>query len=414
VEAVTAAPAVAKEVGDFSSRRPRHGVPFTLDGAREWTCRRHCGTISAITFVGQVMIRATIRIAALVVSSAVLLLASFAADAQRVEGDRAGAKGMYAAEVPVNGQGEGERNTAYARALSQVLAKLSGDRNAAGRPGVGPELRRAREFVDGYDYRQDEGVSASGAPSFRTTLVVRFDADEVNDLAATLGLPLWPQPRPKPVLWLAIDDGSGPRLVGLNKSNAARPALDRAVQRGYALGLPAGNAAEQAVVGAIWRGDSAAVARASQRYSPPMQLIGKLYRNKSNGWVADWVFVDHGKVLSKWTSTENDARRAMSAGADGAADALVRRYAKPAKGVGPPGRYRLTFTGVSSSDDFIRLSAYLQKLPVVRGITPIQATPDSIEYELDLVSGPPGFQRAVSAGNVLDGVEGDTATYRLR
>ncbi len=360
------------------------------------------------------MIRATIRIASLVVALAVLSLSSVGARAQRVEGDRASAQGMYAAEVRVNGQGEAERNAGIARALAQVLAKVSGDRNAAGRPGVGQELRRAKDFIDGYDYRQDEGVSASGAPSFQTTLVVRFDPDEVNDLAATLGLPVWPQPRPKPVLWLAIDDGSGPRLVGLGKANAARATLDRALERGYALGLPAGNAAEQAVVGAIWRGDGAAVARASQRYSPPMQLIGKLYRNQGAGWIADWVFVDHGKVLSTWTSTENDARRALSAGADGAADALVRRYAKPAQGVGPPGRYRITFTSVGSGDDFIRLSAYLQKLSVVRGITPIQATPDSIEFELDLVSGPTGFKRAVSGDGVLDGMDGDLSTYRLR
>ena len=360
------------------------------------------------------MILATIRSAALLVSFAVLLLASAAATAQRVEGDRAGAQGMYAAEVPVNGQGAGERNAAISRALVQVLAKLTGDRSAASRPGVGQELRRATEFVDGYDYRQDEGVSASGAPSFRTTLVVRFEADEVDGLIAMLGLPVWPQPRPKPVLWLAIDDGSGPRLVGLGKANAARPTLDRAIQRGYSLGLPAGNAAEQAVVGAIWRGDSAAVARASQRYSPPMQLIGKLYRNKASGWSADWVFVDHGKVLSTWTSTDSDARRAMAAGADGAADSLMRRYAKPGKGTGPPGSYRVTITGVGSSEDFIRLSAYLQKLSVVRRITPVQATPDSIQLELELVSGLAGFQRAISEGGVLDGDDVDLSTYRLR
>lgn len=365
------------------------------------------------------MIRA-IRLATLVVSFAVLQLTGFAAQAQRVEGDRAGAQGMYAAEVPVNGQGEAERHAAMSRALAQVLAKVSGDRGAAGRPGVGQQMRRAEELVDSYDYRQDESVSASGAPSFRTTLVVRFDADKVNEFAATSGLAVWPQPRPKPVLWLAIDDGSGPRLVGLGQSNAARPVLDRAVQRGYALGLPAGNAAERAVAGAIWRGDSAAVARASQRYNPPMQLIGKLYRDTGAGWIADWVFVDNGKVLSTWTSSENDARRAMAAGADGAADALVRRYAKPAEGVGPPGRYRLTFTGVRSGDDFIRLSAYLQKLSVVRSITPIQATADSIEYELELVSGAAGFRRAVSSDGVLDSVDapdgvGDQpASYRLR
>ncbi|MGH8077615.1 MAG: DUF2066 domain-containing protein [Lysobacter sp.] len=353
-----------------------------------------------------------IRVATLVVSFAALLLASFGAASQRVEGDRAGAQGMYAAEVPVNGQGEAERSRAFTRALVQVLSKLSGDRNAAGRPGVSQELRRAKDFVEGYDYRQDEGISASGAPSFSTTLVVRFDSEKVDEMISMLGLPLWPQPRPKPVLWLAIDDGSGPRLVGLSKSNAARPVMDRAVQRGYKLGLPAGNAAEQAVVGAIWRGDSAAVARASQRYSPPMQLIGKLYR-KNNAWNADWTFVDHGKVLSTWTSTDNDARRAMSAGADGAADALMRRYAKPGKGIGPPGRYRVTFTGVTSSDDFIRLSAYLQKLSVVRRITPIQATPDSIQFELELLSGLAGLKRAVSDDGVVDGAE-DDSVYRLR
>ena len=52
--------------------------------------------------------------------------------AQRVEGDRvAGARGLYEAEVNVNSQGEAERNTGFARALSQVLGKLTGDRSAA-------------------------------------------------------------------------------------------------------------------------------------------------------------------------------------------------------------------------------------------------------------------------------------------
>ena len=124
-------------------------------------------------------------------------------------------------------------------------------------------------------------------------------------------------PRPTPVRWRGIDDGKGPRLVGLSQANAARSALNRAKERGYALGLPAGNAAEQAAVGAIWRGDSASVARASLRYSPPMQLIGKVYRSDA-GWKGDWTFVDNGKVLSTWSTTDTDARRVIATGADGA------------------------------------------------------------------------------------------------
>ncbi|NUO76434.1 MAG: DUF2066 domain-containing protein [Lysobacter sp.] len=347
---------------------------------------------------------------------ATLLLASSAAWAQRVEGDRAKAEGVYAAEVPVNGQGEAERNAGFARALAQVLGKLSGDRGAAARPGVGQELRRAKDYVAGYDYRQDEGVGPTGAPSYRTTLVVNFDQGQVDSLASVLGLPVWPTPRPKPVLWLAIDDGSGPRLVGLAQANAARSTLNRAVERGYRLGLPTGNAAEQAAVGAIWRGDSAAVARASARYSPPMQLIGKLYRSKA-GWKADWIFVDSGKVLSTWTSEEADARRAMAGGADGAADALMRRYAKRGTAAGPPGIYRVTFTGLTSSDDYIRLAGYLQRLAVVRKLTPIRATPGGVELELDLISGLQGLKRMSEGDDVIEaqeGLEGQPPVYRLR
>lgn len=350
------------------------------------------------------------------VVATVLAVASFAAAAQRVEGDRARAEGIYATEVQVNGQGETERNTAFARALAQVLGKLSGDRGAASRPGVGQELRQARTYVESYDYRQDEGLGPTGAPSFRTTLVVRFDEEAVNDLAATLGIPVWPQPRPKPVLWLAIDDGSGPRLVGLPQVNAARPALNRAVERGYKLGLPGGNAAEQAAVGAIWRGDSAAVARASARYSPPMQLIGKLYRDAELGWKVDWTFVDAGKVLASWSQTGADARQLMAGGADGAADALMKRYAKRAP-TGEPGLYRVAFEGVDSSDDFIRLAGYLQKLSVVRRITPTRATPQALEYELELVSGLPGLNRLLARDGVVDvieGMEGQPTVYRLR
>ncbi|MBW8809658.1 MAG: DUF2066 domain-containing protein [Lysobacter sp.] len=214
---------------------------------------------------------------------------------------------------------------------------------------------------------------------------------------------------------MAIDDGSGPRLVGLAQANAARAALNRAIERGYKLGLPTGSAAEQASVGAIWRGDAAAVARASVRYSPPMQLIGKIYRVKSGGWKGDWSFVDGGKVLGSWSNSDPDARKVMSGGADGAADALMKRYAKRSV-AGPPGTYRVVFSGVRSADDYIRLAGYLQGLAVIRKITPIRATPDTLEYDLELLSGLPGLKRMTDAGDTLvqlDGLEGQPPVFQL-
>ena len=359
----------------------------------------------------------------------VLLVFAGLAHAQRVEGDRAAASGAYEAEVTVRSHAEAERNGGFSRALAVVLGKVTGDRGAAQRPGVRDELGKAKDYVAGYDYRQDEGVSATGAPSFQTTLVVRFKRDDVDQLVQMLGLPSWPQPRPKPVLWLAINDGSGPRLVGLGQVNAAKAILDQAKSRGFALGLPGGNAAEQAAVGAIWRGDSAAIAGLSRKYSPPMQLIGKLQRG-AGGWVADWTFVDKGKVLSSWQTKHADARRAMAGGADGAADALFKRYAKAGSG-GPAGNYRVRILGVDSADDYMRLSGYLAGVSIVKRVRPVLALPGELQLDLELATGVSGFARLVDRGEVLstvstgsddtddDGKDGDApstprvATFRL-
>jgi hypothetical protein len=346
-----------------------------------------------------------------------MLFAAGNALAQRTEGDRARATGLFDAEVSVNSQNTAERSSAFARALVQVLNNLSGGQGVASQPGVAAELKRAEDYVESYDYRQDEGVSATtGAPTFGTTLVVHFDPAKVQEMAGDLGLPVWPEPRPKPVLWLAIDDGSGPRLVGLGQANAARSILNRARARGYQLGLPAGNAAEQAAAGAIWRGDTAAIARISSRYSPPTQLIGKLSR-KGAGWHADWTLVDKGRVLSRWSDEDSDARRAMAAGADGAADALVKRYARSGgPGVGNPGSYTVGFAGIDNADDYIRLSALLQKVAVVRAFQPLRAAPGTLDVQLDLSTGIAGFRRLAGDDLVLDEtvVEGAPPVFRLR
>jgi len=333
--------------------------------------------------------------------------------AQRVEGEHATAQGLYEAEVPVRSQSEGERQSGIARALVQVLDKLSGQ-DSTRHPGVSQELRRAGNYVEHFDYRQDEQADASGARTFATMLVVRFRQNDVDAIASALGLPLWLEPRPKPVLWLAIDDGrNGPRLVALRQNNAVRALLDRAIARGFRLGLPQGNADELALVDAIWADDIAAISQHSARYNPPMQLIGKLYRS-TDGWVADWVFVDDGEVLARASRRDADARLAMAGGADVAADALSSRYARvPAKA--QPSRQHIAFTGINGTDDYVRLSARLQQMPLVRALRPLRAEPGRLEVELELVGGLDGFrQRAGDNGLVPGETTNNMPTFHLR
>ncbi len=336
---------------------------------------------------------------------ACLLALAMPALAQRVEGDRAAAEGQYATEVPVRNQSEAERNNGFSRALLRVLTNLSGERNPIARPGVADEVRNARTYVTGFDFRQDEGLSTTGAPTFRTMLVVRFNPAMVNDLVSKTGMASWPEPRPKPVLWLAIDDGSGPRLVGLAQANAARPVLDRAKARGYRLGLPSGNASEQAMAGPIWRGDVAAVARASAAYDPPMQLVGKLYR-AGTAWRGDWVFVDKGKVLARSSTSNANARIAMSGGADIAADALIRKYARPGKPVPKQNNndvadFTIQLVGIGSGEDYLRAMAWLESQPQIKRVVPVDASAEGMHLRISVAGGGAGLATIAAAGGVV-------------
>ena len=101
------------------------------------------------------------------------------------------------------------------------------------------------------------------------------------------------------------------------------------------------------------------------------------------------------------------------AGADGAAEALMKRYGKQGSG-GPAGTYRLIFTGIASTDDYLRLSAALQGMSVVRKVTPIRASGDTLELDLELLSGISGFRRMLGDDSPFTGGEGEPPVYRMK
>ena len=82
--------------------------------------------------------------------------------------------------------------------------------------------------------------------------------------------------------------------------------------------------------------------------------------------------------------------------------------------MGPAGTYRVTFTGVSSAEAYMRLAGYLDRLSVVRRVTPVRAEPGSVEFDLELSTGLPGFKRMVARDDVLVADAGDAPVYRVR
>lgn len=321
---------------------------------------------------------------------------------------RADDTAMYEGSTLVNSQNTAERATALPNALAQVLVKISGQRNAAqlarSQLGIAPKIAQ--------DFRYSaESETINGAPIYRQKLTAHFQRDAVDALIASAGLPVWPSPRAPIVLWLMIDDGHGARMVGTAHVNAVKSLTDRAGERGIGVVLPAASPAET-LAAALSLTQPQAVVGPSAGYGSPVQLIGKLARSAA-GWSAQWVLLDGGAELNRWSESNPDARLAMANGADTAADALGKKYARVIAG-GPAGTFTIAIDGLHNGEDYVRAMGYLQGIGIVRKIVLLGASDARLRMQLDLSTGIEGFRNVLAAGQVLDlEIDGASPVFRL-
>jgi uncharacterized protein len=305
---------------------------------------------------------------------------------------------LYVGESTMDALGDNEKRAAIARALGQVMVKLTGNPGAMNSTVVRRSMAGANSLVASTSTRQDSGT-ASGMPVFKNVLVVTFEPNAIDALIAAAGLKYWTGARPKPLLWLAIDDGRGPRLVSSQQLDVVKPLASRGVERGLRFLLPAGNASEQAAVNSVWALDAAAMQPYTARYQNNTQVIGKVYRSVS-GWSAQWVMTQNGAEVARWVDTKADPRQVIASGANGAADALAKRdsiyFAS-----GAAGKYRIDVSGVNDGNDYLRLITYLQQLAVVKRVQILQATPETLRIELDMNTGINGFNSLIKSNGTL-------------
>lgn len=305
---------------------------------------------------------------------------------------------LYEGETEVADQSEAERNAGLARILAGVIARLASDPSAAAAASIDGLTATAPAMVQQYRYRQDVDTS-SGAIAYRQILVARFDPTMVAAMLAQTGIATWLGPRPQPQVWLAIDDGSGPRLVGARQANAVAALSAEARARGLDLRFPDDPALSDTGLRAAWNGDTDAADALLGGADAQVQLLGRLYR-AGGGWMAQWTLRDAGAEIGRITRSGSSTSTLLAAGADLAADELARRYRDLAVS-GPPGHYRVRIHGIASAEAYARLRAYLDTLPFVRSAQALSADGDALSLQLDLASGIEGFRAAIMQGAVL-------------
>ena len=345
-----------------------------------------------------------------VVALALLLAAFGPARAEQAAAPRAGAAApaaaskpklvrnaaFYTAQVPVRSQNE--KRAALGRGLAQVIVRLTGDPKAASAQVVRRAAGNVEALVASSSWSQDS-ETVNGVPVYRTVLVASYDPEAVDALIAAAGLRYWNGNRPKPILWLAIDDGRGPRLVTGKQTNVVKPLATRGLERGMRFLLPAGTAAETAAVRSIVGLNAMAMQPLTARYGNDAQLLGKVYR-QSGGWAADWVFTQAGVEIARWSFADADPRRVIASGVDEGANALASRDSIKLDS-GAAGVYAIEVGGVDTQGDYLRLMGYLETLAIVRRVGVLEAAPGQLRVQLDLSVGMKGFRTLLAGGNVL-------------
>ena len=311
---------------------------------------------------------------------------------------------LYSTTVELLSQGEAARNAAYARALVQVVNQLTGRTDAGGNPVIRGALSNAPKWVQSSNANQvasdtEGNTLVGGAPVLKASLRVSFDPNPVDSLIAAAGYRYWTGERPKPMLWLTIDDGRGPRLVTSQQLNVIKSLADRGLERGIRFLVPQGSAADQAAVPAIQNLDGKALDPINARYRNNTMLIGKVYRSVS-GWSAWWLLWQDGAELSRWPVTEADARKVIASGADRTAEYFAKRDSSTLD-AGRSGVVRMEISGIDSLSDYVRALGFLQTHASVRGVDVDVAVPGKLMLRVDLRSGVNAFRGLMRTNSTL-------------
>ncbi len=308
---------------------------------------------------------------------------------------------IYQAAVRVQGQGMDQRNDGVARALDQVLVKVTGSRAAASRGEAAALRAQAPSLVQQYRYENLPQAADGADAAADRMLVVRFDPVALNQAVRDQGLPVWGGVRPSVLLWLGLDEGGQRRFYQAETDGELTAALDQvAAQRGMGFLTPLLDLEDLTRLQAsdLWGGFDERLRDASERYGPDLVLAGRLTARRG-AWQGDWRLLQRERV-EEWQSRGAGAAAALEAGLDEAVERLASRFA-PLASQTDMASVVVQVVGMDGLGDFVRTERLLRGLDVVERSHLARVLPDRVLFRLQVRGGREALSRAAGLSRNL-------------
>jgi len=355
---------------------------------------------------------------------------------------------LYEVDQLVVGQDANERSKVLADALTILIERISGRKGVVDASGLGPTLKRAKDYVERFEYIPLDNVpltgegtppaSSSEAASgddgdghstrvmpvvYRYRLHILFDKVSVERLLEAHQVPIWGRLRPTLVVWLAVDDDVHRYTVTPDNARQIKESIaEVSVRRGLPIILPLMDLEEQARIGFsdIWGDFADTIRAASGRYRAGAELVGRAYRQDGR-WSLRWSLYSES-LTDHWSGEETTLDANVVLALDHAADRLGDLYARSADQADDQ-RVEMDVRDVTGISGYARLLTYLESLELISDVVVIKVQADEVAFSLRLKREARFLRRAIEfddtlapvkdAGMVMNEGATDILRYRL-
>lgn len=285
---------------------------------------------------------------------------------------------LYRVAIPVQSQNQADREQAMTQALSQVVVKVTGQRQSLTNSGVQSALRQASRYVQGFSYRTEEREN-----SRQLVLQVRFDEPAVNRLLRENGQGIWGENRPDTLLWLAVEKNGIRRIQRGSPTHPVVSNIESTFsRRALPVTFPLMDFEDELAITPVdvWGMFTNKLEEASARYGSKSIVGGRLAFDgeKYNGRIV-LLFQNQRFNADIVDLTEKGLALAM---ADLVGNALAQHYA--VRSDGQAENPMLSVEGVQSTKDYAGVVNYLKNLTAVRDVTVRRVKASTLELELEI------------------------------
>ena len=285
---------------------------------------------------------------------------------------------LYQVVVPVESQSAAALKAASAEGLATLFVRVTGDRATLQHPDIQSVLPQANNYLQQFRYQ-----SAIRNGKEQLTLVLDFAPALVEQRLRFAGQPVWSASRPKVLVWLAVDQGDGRRLLSADQAPALVAAvLAAAKQRGLPVQLPLMDLEDNIALSAeaVWQLDAARAQQAALRYKADGILLGHATRLSNGAWLGSWLLVGQGQPL-RFAGEAATLEAFATDAIDRVTTQLASIYAIAPVSIASDGLL-LRLQGIAGFTDYARALRYLERLAAVRQVNVLSIEGDQLLLQL--------------------------------